>query len=145
MGCIGTYTSKAQGRFVSKVGSSIIQVISWDYSFFITSGHVHAYERTWPVADNRATSMDYENPSSLVALIVGNAGEAEGNAGYNAAASAEELPDWKAFHYDGYGFSTVKATPSSLEFTHKEAKLDGSLGRIIDQFTIHKEQDDNEN
>ena len=103
------------------------------------SGHVHAYERTWPVANNRATSMDYENPSSMVALIVGNAGEAEGNAKYNAALE-EQFPDWKAFHYGGYGFSTVKASPSSLEFTHTEAKLDGSVGRVIDQFTIHKEQ-----
>ena len=83
--------------------------------------------------------MDYENPSSLVALVVGNAGEPEGNAEYNEAL-VEELPDWKGFHYDGYGFSTVKASPSSLEFTHKEAKLDGSIGRVIDQFTIHKEQ-----
>lgn len=115
------------------------------YSFDITtSGHVHSYERTWPVSDNRATSMDYENPSSLVALIVGNAGEAEGNAEYNPAVAEEEFPDWKAFHYGGYGFSSVKASPSSLEFTHTEAKLDGSLGRVIDQFTIHKEQD-NEN
>ncbi|CDH48539.1 isoform c [Lichtheimia corymbifera JMRC:FSU:9682] len=108
------------------------------------SGHVHSYERTWPVSDNRATSMDYENPSSLVALIVGNAGEAEGNAEYNPAVAEEEFPDWKAFHYGGYGFSSVKVSPSSLEFTHTEAKLDGSLGRVIDQFTIHKEQD-NEN
>ncbi|KAI7885210.1 Metallo-dependent phosphatase [Lichtheimia hyalospora FSU 10163] len=103
------------------------------------SGHVHSYERTLPVANNRATSMNYENPSSLVALVVGNAGEPEGNAEHNVA-SAEEFPDWKGFYYDGYGFSTVKASPSSLEFTHKEAKLDGSIGRVIDQFTIHKEQ-----
>lgn len=105
-----------------------------------SSGHVHSYERTWPVADNRATSMDYENPSSMVALIVGNAGEPQGNAGYNPTFE-EQFPDWKAFHYAGYGFSTVKASPSSLEFTHIEAKLDGSLGSVIDQFTIHKEQD----
>lgn len=84
--------------------------------------------------------MDYENPSSMVALIVGNAGEPQGNAGYNPTFE-EQFPDWKAFHYAGYGFSTVKASPSSLEFTHIEAKLDGSLGSVIDQFTIHKEQD----
>jgi len=41
-------------------------------------GHVHSYERTWPMYSNKAVSNNYNNPTAPVYLIVGCAGNEEG-------------------------------------------------------------------
>ncbi|KAF7731024.1 hypothetical protein EC973_001070 [Apophysomyces ossiformis] len=100
------------------------------------SGHVHNYERTYPVAKGLRTSTIYHNAPSFFQLLIGNGGQPEGAVQFNKTGP---YPDWSAVRYDGYGFSTIKVSPTSMEIKHHEAKLDGRLGRLIDEFTITKD------
>ncbi|ORY93554.1 Metallo-dependent phosphatase-like protein [Syncephalastrum racemosum] len=100
----------------------------------LLTGHVHNYERTYPVANDSRTAESYKNAPSYMQVITGNAGQPEGGAEFTSG----PYKDWSAVRYSGYGFSTVRVSPTELTLTHHEAKKDGSLGRVIDEFTISK-------
>ncbi|KAI8148583.1 Metallo-dependent phosphatase-like protein [Fennellomyces sp. T-0311] len=99
-------------------------------------GHRHNYERTWPVADNKALSNDYHNPPSFFQVISGNAGNFDGPDPIDEAAPTA---DWSALLYRGYGFTTVSVSPEALEVVHMESKQDGTIGREIDRVRLTKE------
>lgn len=102
----------------------------------IFSGHVHNYERTYPIANGKVTSTSYHNAPSYMEVIVGDAGQPEGVSKFNTTGP---FADWSVVRYDaGNGFSTVKVTPTSFTMVHREAKRDGTLGKIIDSFTLTK-------
>lgn len=100
------------------------------------SGHVHNYERTYPVAQGKVASTSYHNAPSYMEVIVGNGGQPEQTVPFNTTGP---FADWSAKRYDGYGFSLVNVSPKTFKMTHYEAKLDGSLGRVIDEFTLSKD------
>lgn len=102
--------------------------------FYYHSGHVHNYERSYPVANDTRTATSYKNAPSYVQVITGDAGQPEGGSGF----ASGPYKDWSAVRYSGYGFSTVRVSPTELTLTHHEAKEDGSLGRVVDEFTISK-------
>jgi len=69
-------------------------------------GHVHAYERMWPVYDSKRQQKNYTDPKVPVYLIAGNAGNVEGHT------SDWDIitPDYLAFRNDdeyGYGILDV--------------------------------------
>ncbi|KAI7884965.1 Metallo-dependent phosphatase [Lichtheimia hyalospora FSU 10163] len=101
----------------------------------VIAGHVHNYERTLPVAKGQVTCQSYHQPNSYVQVIVGNAGQPEGAESFNTTGP---WADWSAKRYGGNGFSTVKVTPQSFSMTHHQANQDGTLGSVIDSFTISK-------
>jgi hypothetical protein len=67
--------------------------------------------------------------------VIGNAGQPEGPSAFEDG----PFPDFSAFRYDSYGFSTVKVTPTSLHIVHHKANPNGSMGPIIDYFTVTKD------
>jgi hypothetical protein len=71
-------------------------------------GHVHGYERQWPVFNNTVTSKDYNNPNGGVPHIVnGSGGNIEGLV-FNF-----EMQNsiWHAKHYlDDEGYGILRAT-----------------------------------
>ncbi|RCH96017.1 hypothetical protein CU097_011539 [Rhizopus azygosporus] len=109
-------------------------LLKYNVDIFL-SGHVHNYERTYPVAHGKVTSKSYHNAPSFFQLIIGNAGQPEGPAPFGNG----PFPDFSAVRYEGYGFSTFKVSPTSLEMIHRKANLDGTLGGIIDHFTVTKD------
>ncbi|KAI8345347.1 Metallo-dependent phosphatase-like protein [Blakeslea trispora] len=98
------------------------------------SGHVHNYERTYPVAHGKRTSTSYHNAPSFFQIIIGNAGQPEGPTEFNPG----PYPDWSARRYASYGFSTFHVSPHALNIVHHQANVDGSLGGIVDQITVTK-------
>lgn len=68
-------------------------------------------------------------------IVVGNAGQPEGFESFNATGP---WAAWSAKRYGGNGFSTVKVTPESFSMIHHQANQDGTLGSVIDSFTISK-------
>ncbi|KAG1057141.1 hypothetical protein G6F46_001024 [Rhizopus delemar] len=94
-------------------------LLKYDVDIYM-SGHVHNYERTYPVAH-----------------VIGNAGQPEGPSAFEDG----PFPDYSAFRYDSYGFSTFKVTPTSLHIIHHKANPNGSMGSIIDYFTVTKDAD----
>ncbi|KAI9261716.1 Metallo-dependent phosphatase-like protein [Sporodiniella umbellata] len=98
------------------------------------SGHVHNYERTYPVANGKVTSKSYDNPPSMFQLVIGNGGQPEGADKFDE----KKVPDFSALRYSGYGFSTFRITPTTMEIVHRKTLESGAMGDIVDSITITK-------
>ncbi|KAI8984776.1 Metallo-dependent phosphatase-like protein [Mycotypha africana] len=103
------------------------------------SGHVHNYERTYPVANGQPMSMTYHNAPSFFQIVIGNGGQPEGPEPFQSSSENIYYPEWSAKRYSGYGFSTFKVTPTSIIGSHYQANEDGSLGEIVDEFIVTKD------
>eukprot|EP01087_Luapelamoeba_hula_P023788 TRINITY_DN881_c0_g1_i4.p1 TRINITY_DN881_c0_g1~~TRINITY_DN881_c0_g1_i4.p1 ORF type:complete len:467 (+),score=57.41 TRINITY_DN881_c0_g1_i4:108-1403(+) len=93
-------------------------------------GHVHAYERTYPVYRNQTVSRSYNNPQAVVTITTGAAGDIEG------IAKTWAPREWSAKIYDkttGYGVLTVPSdTTLQWQFYNSEDRS------LIDSMTITK-------
>ncbi|KAI8086736.1 Metallo-dependent phosphatase-like protein [Halteromyces radiatus] len=99
------------------------------------AGHVHNYERTYPLSNDTLQSTSYHNPPSFFQVINGNAG----NPGAPTPFSPDDPhADWSAKRYGSFGFSEFKVSPTTLKLTHHAVNTDGSLGQIIDQVSVTK-------
>ncbi|ORX47713.1 Metallo-dependent phosphatase [Hesseltinella vesiculosa] len=101
---------------------------------FLT-GHVHNYERTYPVHNGTLATTSYHNAPSFFQIVNGDAGQPGDNTAFNSSITP---PDWSAARYSGYGYSVVDVSPSTLNFGHYQVNTDGSLGSAVDQFTVTK-------
>jgi len=63
----------------------------------VINGHVHAYERSFPVFQNVTRS------DSPVYLTVGNGGNKEG-----VSREWDKTPSWSAFHKSAYGYTRLQ-------------------------------------
>jgi acid phosphatase type 7 len=78
-------------------------------AFFV--GHVHSYERTFPIAHNQATSTSYHNPAAPVYFVNGAGGNEEGLNADNQW--IDPAPAWSAFRFNqDWGYMTIDATVS---------------------------------
>ncbi|KAI8068420.1 Metallo-dependent phosphatase-like protein [Gongronella butleri] len=102
---------------------------------FLT-GHVHNYERTYPIVNNTRVTTNLHNAPSFIQIVNGDAGQPSSASTFNASVVPN---DWSAVRFAGYGFSTIEVSHKSLDFTHHEVSAkDGSLGGVIDHFTLTK-------
>jgi hypothetical protein len=101
----------------------------------VLAGHVHNYERTYPIANNTLQTTSYHNPPSFFQVINGNAGQPEGPSPF---ITGDPHATWSAKRYASYGFSEVKVSPTVLELTHHAINLDGSLGNVVDHVKVTK-------
>ncbi|KAI9498970.1 Metallo-dependent phosphatase-like protein [Zychaea mexicana] len=100
-------------------------------------GHRHNYERTYPLAHNKRMATSYYQPPSFFQLIVGNAGNFQGTDSFENA--SVPIADWSALRYEGYGFSTIKVSPTKLQISHHQSlPKDGALGRMVDRVIVRK-------
>ena len=103
----------------------------------ILNGHVHSYERSWPVSTtysntHNATDVEfsYENPSHPVTVVSGAAGNGES---VDKFTGESYHWTWSAFRAIDHGFSTlsaVNATHLGFEFFSLEQN------KTIDEFWI---------
>ncbi|KAE9277235.1 hypothetical protein PF008_g28900 [Phytophthora fragariae] len=106
----------------------------------VYQGHVHAYERHYPTANNKAimdgVSKDgktYTNPKAPVHVIAGIAGNSEGLYQFKSPPS----PKWLAFMDNKhYGITTLSVTPTNLTVT----MIESATGTVHDEFSIIKEE-----
>eukprot|EP00595_Chromulina_sp_UTEXLB2642_P000868 CAMPEP_0196766898 /NCGR_PEP_ID=MMETSP1095-20130614/32505_1 /TAXON_ID=96789 ORGANISM="Chromulina nebulosa, Strain UTEXLB2642" /NCGR_SAMPLE_ID=MMETSP1095 /ASSEMBLY_ACC=CAM_ASM_000446 /LENGTH=324 /DNA_ID=CAMNT_0042131801 /DNA_START=497 /DNA_END=1471 /DNA_ORIENTATION=- len=89
-------------------------------------GHVHSYERTYPLYNSTTVQFNYENPQGTVYILQGGSGNREGNDGYPT-----ELPDWSSHRESavGYGIMTIK--DSIITFDYYESRLSSDGGPIL--------------
>merc|ERR1712046_120471 len=71
------------------------------------AGHIHNYERTWPMKNGKACQKSYENPSCPVYIVEGNGG----------------VPGCS-------GTCTIKECGSSQEWCRTHGNECGAYGRI---------------
>jgi hypothetical protein len=75
----------------------------------VLNGHVHSYERTFPVFNWSATQLDYSEPSSTVHIVQGASGNREGNDRFPA-----DLPVFSAGRSSQIGFGLLSIAESQL-------------------------------
>ncbi|KAG0187653.1 hypothetical protein DFQ28_006034 [Apophysomyces sp. BC1034] len=97
-------------------------------------GHVHNYERTYPIVDDQLQSYSYLNPPSFFQVISGNSGNYHG---IDPVGLSDSPPPWVAFRYHGYGFSTININPTKLELFHWRSFPDGTAS-LEDKVTVIK-------
>jgi hypothetical protein len=106
------------------------------------TGHVHAYERMYPVYANSATSQDYDNPEATVYVISGAAGNTEGLSNTQNSSWVSPTPNWSAHRYgEGFGYGVLNFYDDQENQQHVATwnfirSLDNG---IEDQFTITKD------
>jgi hypothetical protein len=93
------------------------------------SGHVHAYERLYPIYDGVVGQTNYENPRDVTPLVIGNGGCVEGHEGLSTTA-----PDFIAYrNSEDWGFGVFEVqSDSSLYFEMHRSPDNG----VVDQFTL---------
>ncbi|GMG16561.1 unnamed protein product [Phytophthora fragariaefolia] len=105
----------------------------------VLQGHVHAYERQYPVANGNVVihgvSKDdatYSNPKAPVYVISGSAGGPEGLYKYKHP----ESPEWHALMDNKhYAITLLSVIPTNLTLTTVET----STGAVIDKFSVLKD------
>ena len=71
-------------------------------------GHVHLYERTWPVNNKKYEKLAkerYDNPKWVTHVITGAPGNKE-----DIATNMNEQKDWSAVRIEEYSFTTMTAS-----------------------------------
>ncbi|OWZ20147.1 Calcineurin-like phosphoesterase [Phytophthora megakarya] len=104
----------------------------------VLQGHVHAYERHYPTANNSAImdgvsndTKTYENPQAPVYVIAGSAGGPEGLFPYKNPPSPEWLVVMDNTHYST---TRLSVTPTNLTLT----MIESATGTVHDEFSIIK-------
>jgi len=104
----------------------------YEVDLFI-AGHVHAYERQYPVFNNTVTGTSYVNPKSTVHIITGAAGNIE----WHTNTYQSPLPSWNAFLDDvDFGFGTITV----FNDTHLLWQwVEADNGAVKDEFYLVKD------
>jgi acid phosphatase type 7 len=98
----------------------------------VIAGHVHSYERTFPLYHNQATSFDYEAPTAPVYILQGGSGNREGNDGF-----PDSPPTWSAGHARDVGYGILTVSSTQLDFSYYGSHFDTEGGPVLlDKFTL---------
>lgn len=91
----------------------------------VITGHVHAYERTYPVYQEEKTSEEYVADPYVgpVHLMQGGSGNREGNKG--GYPPVEDRPAWSAAMQNEVGFGLMVVSEKELEWTFYESSVEG--------------------
>jgi len=96
------------------------------------TGHVHAYERTFPLYNDAATQLNYDSPQAPVYILQGGSGNREGNDGFPS-----ELPAWSAGHESAVGYGLMTVYPDSIAFSYYASQSQTNGGPILkDSFSM---------
>jgi len=95
-------------------------------------GHVHAYERMYPVYDNNVDSNGYDNPRALTQIVIGNAGNIEGHSKFS-----KNQPDYVAYrNREDYGYGTLTFhNTTTMTFDMRRA----TDSFIVDSFSLFRQ------
>jgi len=95
-------------------------------------GHVHSYERNWPVYKSAVEQKNYNNPKATVHVTIGNAGCPEGL----SHVFDKDTPDWLAVRNSiDYGFGVVNVLNETALVWEMRFAANGS---VADSFVLTK-------
>ncbi len=96
----------------------------------VINGHIHSYERTWPVRDGgKVTAESYANPAAPVYIVNGAGGNREGQ-GTN-----QQNQPWSAYTASNKGFVFIVVKGPNKFVSHF---IDSVTGEMIDAIEISK-------
>ncbi|CAJ1355276.1 unnamed protein product, partial [Effrenium voratum] len=93
-------------------------------------GHLHNYERTWPVAHNLTVARSYTDVGATVHVVIGNAGDVEG-----LTDTWQSCPDWSVVRQASLGYTRLHFENST---TMRFELLDSVNASVRDAFTIRR-------
>jgi hypothetical protein len=98
----------------------------------VITGHVHSYERTFPLYHNEATSFNYDAPTAPVYILQGGSGNREGNDGFPT-----NPPSWSAGHARDVGYGLLTVSSKEMSFAYYGSHFDSEGGPVLlDSFTM---------
>lgn len=96
-------------------------------------GHIHNYERTFPVYNNRTSTQSYDNPPTPFYLVNGAAGNREGQASFESTTD-----DWSAKRLMNIGYMMFTLSRNaSTDVMDMEFIASGSR-EVLDAVTLTK-------
>ena len=130
----GSCTHDGKVNKLTKQGEDLFFNSQVDLSI---SGHVHEYERTFPVYQSKLVSTDLSSATynAPMYIVQGASGNREGNKG----GWPETVADWSAGHSEtvGYGILTVQNGEASRPTMHWSF-VQSSDNQELDSFTFEK-------
>lgn len=126
-----------EGSYAEPGGRKSLQKLWQKYKVDIALfGHVHNYERTCPIYQNRCVNPEKSHYSGTVNgtihIVVGGGGSHLSN-------FTDEVPSWSIYRDYDYGFVKMTAfNHSSLLFEYKKSRD----GKVYDSFTISRDHRD---
>lgn len=101
----------------------------------VLTGHVHAYERMWPVYRNKSTGYNYDDPKSPVYIVVGTAGSTEGQ----FHIWVDPQPEWSVIRIDKhFGFAIMEVYQKDNKNILEWRFLTSKEGDIKDKMILTK-------
>jgi acid phosphatase type 7 len=98
----------------------------------VLTGHVHSYERTYPVWNDTATQFTYDAPAAPVYILQGGSGNREGNDGF-----PDNAPSWSAAHEASVGFGIMTVSKDSIDFSFYASRSSEEGGPLLkDHFLL---------
>ena len=99
---------------------------------FYFAGHMHSYERMWPVYREQTLANNYHNPESPVYLIGGSPGCQERLDRFDYT----PYP-WSAFRADAYGFGIMTVyNETDIQWQ----QLHAENGTVLDEIWVHQDR-----
>lgn len=127
-------TEGKNGRFWAELLRGMIEPTLLEAQVpLVFVGHVHNYERSYPVAANIVFNTSYDNPKQPVYILNGAAGQNEGQD------SIRKNESWAAATSTDIGFSTMVFSGTAGTAVQVNQKFIRALdGTVVDDFTLTK-------
>ncbi|KAM3704210.1 hypothetical protein ACB098_04G156000 [Castanea mollissima] len=125
------------GSYGESMGRDSLQKLWQKYKVDIAFyGHVHNYERTWPIYQNRCVNTEKSHYSGTVNGMINIV---VGAGGYQLNSHSPLQTNWSIYKVADFGFGKLTAfNHSSLLFEYKRS----SDGEVYDQYTISRDYRD---
>ena len=120
----------AGAQFFAPVLEPLLRLHKVDLALF---GHLHNYERSWPVYNGTVTAKSYTSPNATVHAILGMGGDREGLTHSFEA----HKPEWSAVRLAQLGYARLTFASAHEMTVDLVLSADGSVG---DSFSISRSQ-----
>lgn len=113
-----------------KIANVVEQILKDASVDLYLAGHLHNYERTWPVFQGKVAAQSYTNPAAPVHIVIGMAGDDEG-----LTDKWETAQSWTANKAAKLGYAMLNfQSPTTMQFEYVLSET----GEVADNFTIVK-------
>jgi len=144
----GECTNNNNGDKVNKLTEEGEELFNSNKVDLCLTGHVHEYERTYPVYQSKVVTKSFDNdgtsPFAPIYIVQGASGNREGNKGGFADEASGKLPEWHAGGSVevGYGLldvdSAITAANNKGLNTLRWNYYRSSDNELLDNFTLTK-------
>ena len=112
---------------------SEVEALFFDFKVdLVLTGHVHSYERSYPVFDGTVVTTSYTAPGAPVYILQGASGNREGNNGEYPPLS--ELSEWTAATSVEIGYGIMSVSSTQIDWTFYSS----ASGEALDRFVLSK-------